>query len=33
MGDLPVPQLAAAILYAVGVALFLAWLLNRKDVG
>ncbi len=31
MGELPAPQLAAAILYVVGVALVLAWLLTRRD--
>lgn len=33
MGDLPVPQLAAAVMYCAGVALVLAWFLTRKDEG
>lgn len=31
MGDLPAPQLAAALLYLAGIVLFVAWLLTRKD--
>jgi hypothetical protein len=31
MGDLPAPQLAAALIYVAGVALFVGWLLTRKD--